>query len=411
VAGGINPSNSTISNGTDTGVNTRSAYTAVGDMGLVSAVYLNAIVGHVGEFTPAQTGSNGNPVTLTAAIEYPAGNIIPLTFGGSISVTADYFAAVETDPANVYIPAGETYWIRTFATVTSGGFWQLSGRVADDASYTSSGGTGQSDLTQSGDITGTYDTPVMPVAIRALGISTATLRVAVFGDSITGGYQDATPVPAGQTGPGWAGRAFAGYRYVQNGLIGALIGDEDGTAAGMRALELGAARGANAGFAAYGTNDFAEGADAAVIEANLMMMYRQMSAQGMACYGVTLPPLTTTTDNWATTVNQAATGNEAVRVAFNQWMRAGMPVDSSTLAPVAVSTPDALTAGAAGHPVTRVYDLCGAVESSQDSGLWKATGTAYAYTADGTHPSPDGYAAMAAVIDVATILADVGATS
>ena len=398
IAGGM-VSGSAQSNGTDTGVNSRAAYTAVSDMGLVQAQYMNSGTSVNGEGTPLQTA--GYPITVTAAIEYPSGTIIPFTFNGQISTVISEFGLIASDPANIFIPTGATFWIRTFCSVTSGNKWWGIGWAPGGS--TASGGTSQSDLTQSGTITGSYSPAFLPLAVRGQHLSANTLRVCGIGDSIMAGYQD------NGNELGWFGRTFTGYRYLKMGQSGEKI--SYGGSETVHTLRLAVARGCNAGFAVYGTNDFGNGYSAAATEQNLMQLFRQMAAQGMTCYGATIPPLTTSTDNWATTTNQTVTANESVRVAINDWLRAGMPLNSSTLAPVAVGTSGALIAGNTGHPVKRVYDLCSVCETSQDSGIWKANGTAYTYTPDGTHPSPTSYANMAAFISVSQILTDIGAAS
>lgn len=55
----------------------------------------------------------------------------------------------------------------------------------------------------------------------------------------------------------------------------------------------------------------------------------------------------------------------------------------------------ALVAGQGGHPLTSFFEIADTVESSRNSGRWKAPG----YTADGIHPSAVGHAAMAAGIN------------
>ena len=107
----------------------------------------------------------------------------------------------------------------------------------------------------------------------------------------------------------------------------------------------------------------------------------------------TLLPVSTSTDGWQTLDGQTATRTD--RVHFNQWLRDGAPLSGG--APVAVGTAGAdrcpvaqngviiREAEGAGHPLAGVTDIADAVESSQDSGLWKTGWPASAYQ-DGLHP-------------------------
>lgn len=397
VAGGTADFGGNASNGTDTGTNSRAGYTAPYDMAIMQAGWFNAQIGSNGEIP----STPGNAVTITASLEYPSGTFTFLTFGGSLSAVITSGGQVFSDPVSVFIPSGSAFWIRTFLTVTAGQKWYTSGFAP--AGSTSSGGTAQSDLTQSGTVTGSYASPFMPAVIRGLQVSPSTLRIVGIGDSIVGGFNDSG------NALGFFGRAFTGYRYARYGQSGEKIA---GVGSGVsHNLRLSMCAGANAGLVMYGTNDFTFGSSAAVIEQYLMSLLRRMAAMGMTCYAATIPPLTTSTDSWATTGNQTVTVHEVVRVSLNDWLRAGMPLTPSTLAPAAIGTGGALLAGSAGHPVLRVYDLGSACETATDSGLWKVNGSAFTFTGDGTHPSPAAYAAMAAMISPSQVLADLGVSS
>ena len=107
----------------------------------------------------------------------------------------------------------------------------------------------------------------------------------------------------------------------------------------------------------------------------------------------TLLPVSTSTDGWQTLAGQTATRTD--RVHFNQWLRDGAPLVDGV--PVAVGTVGAdrcpvaqngviiQAAEGAGHPLAGVTDIADAVESSQDSGLWKTGWPTSAYQ-DGLHP-------------------------
>jgi lysophospholipase L1-like esterase len=110
-------------------------------------------------------------------------------------------------------------------------------------------------------------------------------------------------------------------------------------------------------FNCLGTNDFYAGTSAATIEGYLTTIGNLAAAIGLTPIIATLPPRTTSTDNWATTTNQTVTSNESIRTALNTWVR---------------STP---------LPHASFVEFCTPAESSPGSGLWSVPGG----TADGIH--------------------------
>jgi lysophospholipase L1-like esterase len=136
-----------------------------------------------------------------------------------------------------------------------------------------------------------------------------------------------------------------------------------------------------------GTNDiFTAGATAATLEANLVTLWRQeVLRQGQPWYG-TIVPQTTSTDVWLTVTNQTVKAQEPVRVAVNNWLRDGAPVDNTTGLPVAVGTSPTTAnraafydmngnlvnpaSGPGTNPASGLFDLANAVESAQNSGKW-----------------------------------------
>jgi hypothetical protein len=111
-------------------------------------------------------------------------------------------------------------------------------------------------------------------------------------------------------------------------------------------------------FNCLGTNDFdLVGTPAATIEGYLTTIGNLAAGIGLTPIIATLPPLTTSTDGWATTTNQTVSAHEALRIAVNTWVR---------------------TAPA---PHTAFVEFCTPCESAPGSGLWSAPGG----TGDGVH--------------------------
>lgn len=122
-----------------------------------------------------------------------------------------------------------------------------------------------------------------------------------------------------------------------------------------------------------GINDFKSlTATAAAVANNKLSIARQASVRGVPLYWTTITPATTSTDLWATTGNQTKFSNDAARVTFNDWLRAGAPIVQSggVWVYAAVGTNGATIIGQPGHPVSGYFEVANAVESAQDSGLW-----------------------------------------
>lgn len=125
-----------------------------------------------------------------------------------------------------------------------------------------------------------------------------------------------------------------------------------------------------------GINDVTNGGSAASVAADTNSVVALFPGPVAVC---TLSPVSTSTDNWASTGNQTTVGSNATRIAENTRRLAGVP----------------------GAKV--IYDVNPAVETvtSPESGIWKAP----SFTADGTHPAVVGYKAEAAGINVALLTA------
>lgn len=393
VQGGTATFGGTVSNGTDTGTNTRAPYVAPVELTEIEVAFGNLSIGSNGEVP----GQPANTITVMAALEYPASSYTPIFFQGRRAVTLDAMAQVWSDPIAIRVPAGATYYIRTYMTVT--GTWYQQG-YTDGGTVVGSQGTSEVDQTLSGTISGTPSRPYIPQGVRARNQSAATLRIAGFGDSITGGVGDST-------GKGWFMRAFANYRKIRLAQSGEKATSVVGVNGSKR---LAMAAGCNAAFHCYGVNDVNFGRTAAQIEADLASRWLAHQNRGWVGYGATLTPITTSSDSFATLANQTVNANDAVRVAVNTWLRAGAPLDPTTKAVVAAGTNGALVAGDGTHPLKRIYDFA-AVAESGSTGKWVVTGAANYATSDGTHPSDAMHVLMAGTISTSAVLNDVGASA
>jgi hypothetical protein len=148
----------------------------------------------------------------------------------------------------------------------------------------------------------------------------------------------------------------------------------------------------------YGDNDFAPSggnASLALLQSSMLGIWFSLARQGLKVWRVSILPRTTSTDAWATIGNQTVGGNDAARTGFNDWLRAGAPISPTTLAAVAIGTGGALVMGVTGHPLTGYFEIADLVETSRNSGVWKAPG----YTTDGIHPNGNAHVLIGTNID------------
>lgn len=113
---------------------------------------------------------------------------------------------------------------------------------------------------------------------------------------------------------------------------------------------------------AHGRNDI-EVVTPATLEATLQQAADPFLARGVAVYAVTLLPTTTSTDGWATIANQtiASTSVNTNRVQYNDWLRGNW----------------------ASIGLSGIFDWADAVETSRNSGIWKADNLSAGYGAMG----------------------------
>jgi hypothetical protein len=152
-----------------------------------------------------------------------------------------------------------------------------------------------------------------------------------------------------------------------------------------------------------GANDFVSGGETAVqMEAYLTIIATNESQRGSLPYYGTIPPRNLSTDGYLTLANQTPNPADAIRVAYNSWLRDGAPTSDSTGLPVAVGSSVSTTnrsvyyiggvaqinptSGVAtasgphpvynlalggGNPFAGIFEFANIVESSFNSGIWK----------------------------------------
>jgi lysophospholipase L1-like esterase len=302
----------------------------------------------VGMMTTA--GSN----TMTVKASLVVGSVIyPLHFNGARTSTLAARGMLWTDPLGIRLAKGTTVKVRIYADAGSGFLLSFNG------SNFSAGAAG---IWNSSDQTDAASPPGF-TATTGINLFTVSMLIgrcdnpclALIGDSNTYG--------AGSDNPGWPTLAF-GTTTANGPHAGLNANLLFLPKSGVRAVDWlanefqiqGMLQYADVALVALGTNDIGTGQSAAQAQASLQAIYNDLAARGLRVWGATLPPLTTSTDSWATTGNQTASDGGKI-AALNDWIR---------------TTP---------APLIGYAELSDVLSTGRNSGIWKAPG----YTTDGTH--------------------------
>lgn len=331
--------------------------------------------------SPHKDIPNNSTIVFNAAIEDPADNTIyQLLFNGSKTATLGPGATILSDPIDVEIFHATKLAVRTY--MSSGSYQLLK------AYHSSSGGgfTATTDLTASGSAAiadaATAAFGYGPVAILGIPLNSGVPKAILGqGDSRIAGNNDGAnnfllgygPAKPYVSGGGWLMRAMYGLGSMINVAIAADRASYFTPNAGHYYRST-LAQYCRYGVIEYGINDISTSTYLQIAQNNLTIASRNLFRGITKNILTTLEPLSTSTDRWTTLVNQTTNANNSVRISYNNWVRAGGPIDATTLAPVAVGTAGALLFGHPLHPVCGYLEVADVVESSRDSGLWKVTG-------------------------------------
>lgn len=365
--------------------NSRKRYIATRDVTSLRLIY-----GNIYSVDSVPTSS----ITVKAAIEYGE-NMYPAFAGGGRARTLDEGALVAFDPVGVLIPAGAVFYVRTWV---SGSAIPLQGSPSNltqpswGEGCDMSSGVTQPDLTTSGTIAANASSHYSPVVVSAGNGGDAVATVGIIGDSIAAGVGDESSF---QTGRGFVRRA------LNNNIPYTSIAVQGEQASHRRVLRMPLLDGSSHIICALGVNDIYQSASLETLQSINYNIWRQAALTGAKIYQTTLTPRTTSTDAWATTANQAPldASQEAVRVAYNTWLRDGAPLQGGAPAATGSAASGTIRAGKAGHPLTGYFDVADAAEPSRNAGVWVPNGTV-----DGVHPVANVHNAMAAKIDVSKLV-------
>ncbi|MFW0120272.1 SGNH/GDSL hydrolase family protein [Rothia sp. P5764] len=136
-------------------------------------------------------------------------------------------------------------------------------------------------------------------------------------------------------------------------------------------------------YCALGTNDCIFGASAQAVMEDMVIAWAKAGAKRWV--QGTVPPMATTSDNWATVAGQAPTVPGLRAMEVNLWLRDGAPVRGGKPAPAGATGSDvsratviaydgAIKRGSGTHPMGLgwVSDTGGAIESTPGSGVYMA---------------------------------------
>lgn len=324
--------------------------------------------------------ANGfNSITVSAAIEYPAGsgNWTDLTFEGGASSVTMVASAVDrgTDPIDLDMTAGSYFRVRTRVSVASAGQkWPVLDRIslaaANGEGYALSDSAPPADPADSD-----CDEYYGPVAIT--GYSKAPYAIGVFGDSISNGsFDDGTLDKMG-----FFQKPILDYLPIINLSTGGDRPSQFNTAAGhLYRMALADSLGLTHALVAYGTNDISAGAS--TIEGYLETTFSLLARRNWHLSASAILSHTNSTDDWATAANQT-------------------PASGYTVGGTADQVSDWLETQV-GTLIDRYIDTRPAWQDENNKIF--ADGTPFWMTDDGLHPNANGYAAIAGTLDIQSMI-------
>jgi hypothetical protein len=255
-----------------------------------------------------------------AAIEYPAGTIVPCLFSGSSTVTISNAGDAITDWCGPAIPLGATFWVRSLQTnpsgtiFTQGASYHFSA-TADGCMFGSGTPTDNvySGTIFSGACVGTYAS--FPTAIIG---NTARPSVCIVGDSRAFGYYDSITGASADVGevPRIIGPFYAYSNFSVPSVTAANVLTHFTNRLRIMAY-------CSHAIDALGINDLTTGATASALATSRTSLAALFA---IPTIGTTLPPKTSSTDGWATISNQTIVYDTA---AFNALVRAGISGEMS----------------------------------------------------------------------------------
>lgn len=383
--------------GTNKGISVRNHHRARGAISEIAMVLPNW---YVERSASKFEYPNNAGMVCAASVEYPAGVFQRLFFNGSVRELIAGGNYVVSAFLPIAIPDNAEFWTNIWisAATTIVFFNGSTAQVAANGEKGTVATTDVTDFTMASHTGSAQTYGLWPLAL--IGRTSARPAI-ILSDSIGEGLGDTSDITdhvgmlARLLGP-----TSAYINLSQSGDRLELLAQSDS----KRLALLAYGRNVVCGLC---VNDIGAGRSLAQIKSDMVNLWVRARTQlplGGRVFQTTITPSCTSTDNFASLAGQAAAPNFSLsgtgtREQLNDWLRDGAPLVGG--APAAATTPAALRAGSASHPLHAVLDMADAVESSRNSGKWKVDGTASKWTVDGIHPSNHGH------IQAATIAASV----
>ena len=340
--------------------------------------------------SPSPNAYDADPTTsctFKAAINY-GGNVIGATFGGKQTATLEPGGFLISDVIPIQVTKGDILKVRTFvasgtspwnfiglaSTQVPGGHYQaatgdVAGTKGTATATATFAGNGMAPVAIIGTPT---DTTVLPKGFLIQGQSISFgASDGIWQSSVTGHVAEA-PV---WSGGGFLMRALEGEGGVLQGALGGNnFRDYNLPYGHFRRQSM--ARFARIAIVGEPINDLALPRTLAQAQGDVVTVAKRNKYLGVQRnLAWTTVPYTSSTDNWATVANQSIRGTsqlETDRVAYNTWVRDGMPISKIDGSPLASFTSVALRCGDKGHPFYGWFEVADHVESARNSGKWKA---------------------------------------
>lgn len=360
-------------------------------------------------------------ITVEAVVERTNSEPIRVRFNGQTTVSIPPYGMVYSDPIPLMRRANDnsTPFLR-LRTLVSGNSWprfsypntydDYVAQSTGEYSATTTLTTLQNKITTAGTITGittnTTDLLYYPTKIVAAeSVMPTRAAIALIGDSIMAGA-------SGRADDGFCHRAIA-ENYAWGCF--ALAGEQAYSFQYING-ELGRwqqLQGYTHAICNYGINDISvnntTSQNDATVKASLIKIWDQLASGGITTWQTTITPrsndgngVSGATPNVVpfgsynadqSLSSAVSSARHASRIALNDWIRDGAPLNSTTLAAAAIgaSGGSIVRAGAAGHPLSGYIEVADTVESSHNSGLWNPTYV----SGDYLHPTNAGHDVMA----------------
>lgn len=370
------------SNGTDTSQTSRIRCVIRGGAVMVRLVYANW-------YLPSGSAevAMGNSYDVKASIENPTVSggrpngdvVIPVFFNGKRTATVENNGYIISDPVCVNAAADWAIFIRSMATVTSGGRFptnyptSTTGTAQADTSGVAEGFVANTDSVDSGTISAASGYAFGPVAVLVEAVNSVhTHGVLVIGDSIARG-----------TGIITARGSFLAQGCIDLGIpVYRLAVGGDSFAYSKSATNvyrrMALAKYARHAVINMGTNDVFNGSSLSTLKADAIAFWKLLSDQGVKVHQTTiLPRPGASTDGYLTASNQSIvnSGYESVRTGFNTWLRTTAIADAGGALASVIDSAAQIEVNS-----SNVLTLNGGFWKAPGSGAVSQTGTATSYT-------------------------------